>query len=275
MRSAAAANRRASKIEWLDKTGHESRTMAEYLRGDRNGRGGCEQTFYVDQSRARVRSDYSEATWRPPSCAIIRMSWLHDVMAAYGQARYKIPQSPEGLSERFGGSRAAAEMNRLAANETGPGRLTSTCRDRLLLSRCRAAPLLEKNYQLPQSSGRVWAAWEEAQEFRAGPVPAQPGEAYCIVIPPRPMSRTLLQQEACPKPSDTLKDAAVPRLEGQCAAATCCGKGPGPGTDHAGIATQIVVESQLMERQEAARRSGRGRNRRPGVVQWKASPAQS
>ena len=105
---------------------------------------------------------------------------------------------------------------------------------------------IEKTYQPSEIEGRVSAAWERAGAFRAG-ANAKPGaESFSIVIPPPNVTGSLHMGHAL---NNTLQDVLTryQRMRGRDVLWQ-------PGTDHAGIATQMVVERQLMERQEPGRR---------------------
>ena len=122
--------------------------------------------------------------------------------------------------------------------------------------------MIEKTYQPAEIEGRIAAAWEAAQAFRAGRPERRDAQPYCLVIPPPNVTGSLHMGHAL---NNTLQDvlARFERMRGRDVLWQ-------PGTDHAGIATQMVVERQLMERQHpsaatwAARRSSRrcGRGRR-------------
>src|ERR1700726_3849657 len=107
--------------------------------------------------------------------------------------------------------------------------------------------MIDKTYQPSQVEGRVYAAWEQAGAFRAGRPERRGAPAYCIVIPPPNVTGTLHMGHAL---NNTLQDILVrfERMRGRDVLWQ-------PGTDHAGIATQMVVERQLMERQEPNRRT--------------------
>jgi len=95
---------------------------------------------------------------------------------------------------------------------------------------------LEKSYQPAQLEQRWYAFWEAEGHFR--PDPAQSDEApYCIMIPPPNVTGTLHMGHAF---QDTLMDVLT-RYHRMRGAPTLWQ----PGTDHAGIATQMVVERQL------------------------------
>ncbi|BCJ90685.1 valine--tRNA ligase [Terrihabitans soli] len=106
---------------------------------------------------------------------------------------------------------------------------------------------IEKTYDPSEIEGRISAAWNEAGAFKAG-ANAKPGaEAFSIVIPPPNVTGSLHMGHAL---NNTLQDVLTRymRMRGNNVLWQ-------PGTDHAGIATQMVVERQLMERQEPNRRA--------------------
>ena len=106
--------------------------------------------------------------------------------------------------------------------------------------------MIDKTYQPAQVEGRIYAAWEEAGAFRCGRPERRGAEPYCIVIPPPNVTGSLHMGHAL---NNTLQDvlARFERMRGKDVLWQ-------PGMDHAGIATQMVVERQLMERQEKGRR---------------------
>jgi valyl-tRNA synthetase len=118
---------------------------------------------------------------------------------------------------------------------------------------------LPKSFE-PQDIERTWyARWEQAGYFRAGYEAGKPG--YCILLPPPNVTGTLHMGHAF---QHTLMDALI-RYQRMRGLNTLWQ----PGTDHAGIATQIVVERQL--EQEGTTRRALGRNRFVDRVwQWKA-----
>ena len=106
--------------------------------------------------------------------------------------------------------------------------------------------MLEKTYEAAAVEPRISAAWDEAKAFAAG-AGAQPGAApYSIVIPPPNVTGSLHMGHAL---NNTLQDVLVrfERMRGKDVLWQ-------PGTDHAGIATQMVVERQMAARQEPGRR---------------------
>ncbi|MCW1839627.1 valine--tRNA ligase [Prosthecomicrobium hirschii] len=107
--------------------------------------------------------------------------------------------------------------------------------------------MLEKTFDAASVEPRISEAWDEAGAFRAG-AGAEPGAApYTIVIPPPNVTGSLHMGHAL---NNTLQDILVrfERMRGRDVLWQ-------PGTDHAGIATQMVVERQMAERQEPNRRA--------------------
>ncbi|HLL28835.1 MAG TPA: valine--tRNA ligase [Xanthobacteraceae bacterium] len=109
--------------------------------------------------------------------------------------------------------------------------------------------MLEKTYQPADVEDRIYRAWEAAGAFNAGRPERKNAEPYCIVIPPPNVTGSLHMGHAL---NNTLQDilCRFERMRGKDVLWQ-------PGTDHAGIATQMVVERQLMEKQEHRRALGR------------------
>src|ERR1700761_7401546 len=109
--------------------------------------------------------------------------------------------------------------------------------------------MIEKTYQPGEVESRIYKAWEDAGAFRAGRPERAKAAPYCIVIPPPNVTGSLHMGHAL---NNTLQDilCRFERMRGKDVLWQ-------PGTDHAGIATQAVVERQLMERQESSRAIGR------------------
>jgi valyl-tRNA synthetase len=122
--------------------------------------------------------------------------------------------------------------------------------------------MIDKTYQPSEVEGRIYAAWEAADAFKAGRPERRDARPYFIVIPPPNITGSLHTGHAL---NNTLQDVLVrfERMRGRDVLWQ-------PGTDHAGIATEIVVERQLMEHQQPGRRQlGRdGFVKR--IWQWKA-----
>jgi valyl-tRNA synthetase len=106
--------------------------------------------------------------------------------------------------------------------------------------------MIDKTYQPSEVEGRIYAAWEAADAFKAGRPERRDARPYFIVIPPPNITGSLHIGHAL---NNTLQDVLVrfERMRGRDVLWQ-------PGTDHAGIATEIVVERQLMEHQQPGRR---------------------
>ncbi|MGZ5854148.1 MAG: valine--tRNA ligase [Xanthobacteraceae bacterium] len=122
--------------------------------------------------------------------------------------------------------------------------------------------MIEKTYQPNEIEPRMSAAWENAQAFRAGRPDRAGAKPYCIVIPPPNVTGSLHMGHAL---NNTLQDVLCrfERMRGRDVLWQ-------PGTDHAGIATQMVVERQLMERQQPSRREMGREKFLARVWEWKA-----
>ncbi|MET3599875.1 valine--tRNA ligase [Martelella mangrovi] len=106
--------------------------------------------------------------------------------------------------------------------------------------------MLEKTYDAKSVEPKIARRWEEQNAFRAG-ANAKPGaESFSIVIPPPNVTGSLHMGHAL---NNTLQDILT-RFERMRGKDTLWQ----PGMDHAGIATQMVVERQLMEKQLPGRR---------------------
>jgi valyl-tRNA synthetase len=119
---------------------------------------------------------------------------------------------------------------------------------------------LPKAYAAAEVEAAAYATWLAESCFAADPT--APGEPYCIVIPPPNVTGALHLGHAL---NNTLQDILIRRARMQ-------GKNTlwVPGIDHAGIATQAVVEKQLKENENKTRHDVG----REGLVQriwdWKA-----
>ena len=103
--------------------------------------------------------------------------------------------------------------------------------------------MLDKNFKFGEAEARIYEAWEQSGAFK--PIEDEGAEPYTIVIPPPNVTGSLHMGHAL---NNTLQDILI-RFERMRGKATLWQ----PGTDHAGIATQMVVERQMMERQEPKR----------------------
>ena len=92
---------------------------------------------------------------------------------------------------------------------------------------------MSKEYRPREIERGHYERWEQAGYF----APSAEGAPYCIVIPPPNVTGTLHMGHAF---GHTIKDALI-RYHRMCGDDTLWQ----PGTDHAGIATQIVVERML------------------------------
>jgi len=122
--------------------------------------------------------------------------------------------------------------------------------------------MIEKTYQPSDVEGRISQTWEHAGAFQAGRPERAAAEPYCIVIPPPNVTGSLHMGHAL---NNTLQDilCRFERMRGKDVLWQV-------GTDHAGIATQMVVERQLMERQQPGRREMGREAFLERVWQWKA-----
>ena len=120
--------------------------------------------------------------------------------------------------------------------------------------------MLDKNFDPKTAEPRLYAAWEASGGFAPTSDPA--AEPFSIVIPPPNVTGSLHIGHAL---NNTLQDVLIrfERMRGKAALWL-------PGTDHAGIATQMVVERQLAEAGNRSRRD-MGRDEFVAKVwEWKA-----
>lgn len=120
---------------------------------------------------------------------------------------------------------------------------------------------LPKQFDHDQVETALYEKWESAGCFK----PSGVGEPYCIVIPPPNVTGSLHMGHAL---NNTLQDILIRyhRMGGKDVLWQV-------GTDHAGIATQMVVERQMMERQEPGRREIGREAFVEKVWAWKAESA--
>ncbi|MFN3970810.1 MAG: valine--tRNA ligase [Gemmobacter sp.] len=108
---------------------------------------------------------------------------------------------------------------------------------------------MEKTFNAAEAEARISAMWQAADCFRAG-AGAQPGaEPFCVMIPPPNVTGSLHMGHAF---NNTLQDILTRwhRMRGFDTLWQ-------PGTDHAGIATQMVVERELAREGKPGRRDMR------------------
>jgi valyl-tRNA synthetase len=122
--------------------------------------------------------------------------------------------------------------------------------------------MIEKNYQPADIETRMSLVWEDSLAFKAGRPDRRDARPFTIVIPPPNVTGSLHMGHAL---NNTLQDilCRFERMRGRDVLWQ-------PGTDHAGIATQMVVERQLMERQQPSRREMGREKFLERVWQWKA-----
>ncbi|MBC8039794.1 MAG: valine--tRNA ligase, partial [Opitutaceae bacterium] len=103
---------------------------------------------------------------------------------------------------------------------------------------------ITKSYEARDVETKWYAAWQEAKCFAGQAAPGQ--ETYTIVIPPPNVTGILHMGHVL---NNTLQDALIrrARLDGKAACWI-------PGTDHAGIATQTMVEKHLKKTEGKGRR---------------------
>ena len=104
---------------------------------------------------------------------------------------------------------------------------------------------MDKTFNASEAEARISAAWEEAGAFKAG-ANASRDETFCVMIPPPNVTGVLHMGHAF---NNTLQDIMIRwhRMRGFDTLWQ-------PGQDHAGIATQMVVERKLAETGQPGRR---------------------
>ncbi|UXX82722.1 valine--tRNA ligase [Roseovarius pelagicus] len=120
---------------------------------------------------------------------------------------------------------------------------------------------LDKTFDAAEAEKRIYDAWEDAGSFAAGANAADGAEPFSIMIPPPNVTGVLHMGHAF---NNTLQDILIrwKRMQGYDTLWQ-------PGTDHAGIATQMVVERMLAENQLPSR-AEMGREAFLGKVwEWK------
>ena len=110
--------------------------------------------------------------------------------------------------------------------------------------------MLDKTYDPKEIEARRYPEWEQAGAFRAHPGSAKP--PYCIVIPPPNVTGSLHMGHAL---DNTLQDVLIRwrRMKGDDVLWQ-------PGTDHAGIATQMGVVRNLEQEGSGLAVEGAARN---------------
>ena len=121
--------------------------------------------------------------------------------------------------------------------------------------------MLEKTYDAAATEPKIAERWEEAGAFKAGAGAKEGAEPFTIVIPPPNVTGSLHMGHAL---NNTIQDILVrfERMRGKNVLWQ-------PGFDHAGIATQMVVERQLAERKEPSRHAMGREKFVERIWQWK------
>jgi len=119
--------------------------------------------------------------------------------------------------------------------------------------------MLDKTFNPQEVESRIYQAWSESGAFHAGRKPD--ADPFCIVIPPPNVTGRLHIGHAL---NNTLQDSVTrfQRMRGKDVLWQ-------PGMDHAGIATQLVVERQLAGKQQSRLAMGREKFLE-AVWEWKA-----
>ncbi len=122
--------------------------------------------------------------------------------------------------------------------------------------------MMDKTFDPAAVEARIAEPWERSKAFKAGRPDRREAAPYTIVIPPPNVTGSLHMGHAL---NNTLQDilCRFERMRGRDVLWQ-------PGMDHAGIATQMVVERQLMEQQIHRRQLGREEFVRR-VWEWKES----
>ncbi|ETD83587.1 valine--tRNA ligase [Rhodobacter capsulatus] len=103
---------------------------------------------------------------------------------------------------------------------------------------------MEKTFDAREAEPRLYAKWEAAGAFKAGANASRP-ETFCIMIPPPNVTGALHVGHAF---NNTVQDILIRwhRMRGFDTLWQ-------PGQDHAGIATQLMVEKELAKTQQPSR----------------------
>jgi valyl-tRNA synthetase len=107
--------------------------------------------------------------------------------------------------------------------------------------------MLDKSYDAASVEPLIRDRWDESGAFKAGAGASADADPYCIVIPPPNVTGSLHMGHAL---NNTLQDVLV-RFERMRDKNVLWQ----PGMDHAGIATQMVVERRMADSQEPDRRT--------------------
>src|SRR5256885_14863799 len=108
--------------------------------------------------------------------------------------------------------------------------------------------MLDKNFHPAEVQDAIYEAWEKSGAFACDPESA--AQPYCIMMPPPNVTGSLHMGHAL---TFTLQDVLVRYQRMRCRDVLWQ-----PGTDHAGIATEIVVGNQAIA--EGGTKIGLGRD---------------
>ena len=122
--------------------------------------------------------------------------------------------------------------------------------------------MIEKTYNAAAVEPKIAAEWDKANAFAAGAGAKEGEDAYCIVIPPPNVTGSLHMGHAL---NNTIQDILIrfERMRGKDVLWQ-------PGMDHAGIATQMVVERKLAEEGNLRRQDMSREDFIAKVWEWKA-----
>ena len=121
--------------------------------------------------------------------------------------------------------------------------------------------MLEKNYDAASVEAKIAEKWDKANAFAAGAGKKEGEDSFSIVIPPPNVTGSLHMGHAL---NNTLQDIMVrfERMRGKDVLWQ-------PGMDHAGIATQMVVERQLAEQGNVRRKDMSREDFIDKIWEWK------
>ncbi|EBA05365.1 valyl-tRNA synthetase [Rhodobacteraceae bacterium HTCC2150] len=121
---------------------------------------------------------------------------------------------------------------------------------------------MEKKFDAATAEAKIYAKWEDAKAFAAGANARDGKDSFSVMIPPPNVTGNLHIGHAF---NNTLQDILIrwKRMQGFDTLWQ-------PGTDHAGIATQMVVERKLAETQQPSRAEMGREAFLEKVWEWKA-----
>ena len=120
--------------------------------------------------------------------------------------------------------------------------------------------IFSKTYDPKKVEDKIYTLWQKSGYFNPDKLPRRHKKPYCVIIPPPNVTGTLHMGHAL---NATIQDILIRwrRLQGYKTLWL-------PGTDHAGIATQVVVEKEL--KKEGRNRFDLGREKFiERIWQWK------